>query len=134
MPSRFSGEIMELLGPEPSAVVAWSEQATVTEYAGLAPVVLDYAEAGDLLAEEILANGARQVDALVRFLVEFGASRISLLRGLATRVAHWLSRDVLQLLLAPDGDAVAGALLMAPGGEPVSSPQPSGQNRGCKVC
>ena len=28
VPSRFSGEIMELLGPEPSAVVAWSEQAT----------------------------------------------------------------------------------------------------------
>lgn len=84
MPSRFSGEIMELLGPEPSAAVAWSEQATTTEYAGLAPVVLDNAEADDLLAE-VLANGARQVDALVRFLVEFGASRISLPRGLSTR-------------------------------------------------
>lgn len=84
VPSRFSGEIMELLGPEPSAVVAWSEQATTTEYAGLAPVVLDNAEADDLLAE-VLANGARQVDALVRFLVEFGASRISLPRGLSTR-------------------------------------------------
>lgn len=119
MPSRFSGEIMELLGPEPSAVVAWS--ATTTEYAGLAPVVLDNAEADDLLAE-VLANGARQVDALVRFLLS-SVPLASRYLAVCQRVSSPGSRNLLQLHLAPDGDGVAGALLMARGGEPVSRVQ-----------
>jgi len=40
--------------------------------ASLAPVALSYAEAGDPFAEEIVAEGARHVDVLIRSLVEFG--------------------------------------------------------------
>jgi glucosamine kinase len=96
-------------------VVAWAEQATATDYASLAPVVLDHAEAGDPLAQEVVADAARQVDRLVRALVEFGAPRISLLGGLASPLARWLAPDVLQCLAPPEGDAVTGALLMARG-------------------
>jgi len=111
----FSREIMQRLGPEASAVVAWSEQATATDYARLAPVVFDHAEAGDPLAQDIVVDGARHIDRLARSLVEFGAPRISLLGGLALPLARWLSPDVLQALSPPEGDAVAGALLLARG-------------------
>jgi len=68
---------------------------------------------GDPFAEEIVTEGARHVDVLIRSLVEFGAPRISLLGGLASLLVHWLSPDVLHFLSPPEGDAVAGALLLA---------------------
>jgi len=112
-PSAFLLEVMERLGPDAVTLVAWAERATATEYASLAPVALSHAEAGDPFAKEIVAEGARQVDVLIRSLVEFGAPRISLLGGLASRLVKWLSPDVLPFLSPPEGDAVAGALLLA---------------------
>jgi glucosamine kinase len=109
----FLLEVMRRLGPDAFKLVAWAEQATATEYASLAPAALSYAEAGDPFAKEIVAEGARHVDVLIRSLVEFGAPRISLLGGLASRLAQWLSPDVLHFLSPPEGDAVAGALLLA---------------------
>jgi glucosamine kinase len=109
----FLLEVMARLGPDAVTLVAWAEQATATEYASLAPVALSHAEAGDPFAEEIVAEGARHVDVLIRSLVEFGAPRISLLGGLASRLVRWLSADALPFLSPPEGDAVAGALLLA---------------------
>jgi glucosamine kinase len=112
-PSPFLLEVMGRLGPDAVTLVAWAERATATEYASLAPVALSYAEAGDPFAEEIVAEAARHVDVLIRSLVEFGAPRISLLGGLASRLVRWLSPEVLDFLSPPEGDAVAGALLLA---------------------
>jgi glucosamine kinase len=114
-PSPFLLEVMRRLGPDAVTLVAWAEQATATEYASLAPVALSHAEAGDPSAEEIVAEAGRHVDVLIRSLVEFGAPRISLLGGLASRLVRWLSPDVLEFLSPPEGDAVAGALLLARG-------------------
>jgi glucosamine kinase len=97
-PTPFLLEVIGRLGPDPVTLVAWAEQATATEYASLAPAALGYAEAGDPFAEEIVAEGARHVDVLIRSLVEFGAPRISLLGGLAPRLVRWLSPEVLDLI------------------------------------
>jgi glucosamine kinase len=114
IPTPFLLEVMERLGPDAFTLVAWAEQATATEYASLAPVALSYAEAGDPFAEEIVAEGARHVDVLIRSLAECGVPRISLLGGPASRLVQWLSPDVLQFLSPPEGDAVAGGLLFGP--------------------
>ena len=111
--SAFLLEVMGRLGPDAVTLVAWAERATPTDYASLAPIVLGHAEAGDPLAVEIVADGARHVDVLIRSLVEFGAPRISLVGGLASRLVQWLSADALEFLSPPEGDAVAGALLLA---------------------
>jgi glucosamine kinase len=110
-------EVIGKFGSDPVALVA--EQATATEYASLAPVALAYAEAGDPFAEEIVAEGARQADGLIRSLVEFGALPVSLLGALASRMVQWL--------------AVAGPLLLArrKGSVPIAS---SGQRKGAQIC
>ena len=108
--SPFLLDVMGRLGPDAVALVVWAEQATATEYASLAPVALSYAEAGDSCAREIVAEAAGHVDVLIRSLVEFGAPRISLLGGLASRLVQWLSADVLHFLSPPEDDPVAGAL------------------------
>jgi glucosamine kinase len=112
-PSPFLRDVMGRLGPDASTLVAWAEQATATEYASLAPLALDHAEAGDPAAAEIVTEAARHVDVIIHSLREFGAPRISLLGGLASRLVQWLSPDVRHFLSPPEGDAVAGALLLA---------------------
>jgi glucosamine kinase len=112
-PSPFLLDVIGRFGADPVALVAWAEQATATDYASLAPVALAYAEAGDPLAAEIVTEGARHADVLIRSLVEFGAPRISLLGGLASHMVRWLSPEVAHFLSPPEADAVAGALLLA---------------------
>jgi len=129
----FLLEVMRRLGPDAPALVAWAELATATEYASLAPIVLSYAEADDPFAEEIVAESARHVGVLIRSLVEFGAPRISLLGGLALRLVRWLSPDFLHFLSPPEGDAVAGALLLARREGPAPT-KPRRQSKGTQLC
>jgi glucosamine kinase len=131
-PSPFLLEVMRRLGPDAGTLVAWAELATATEYASLAPATLSYAEAGDPFAEEIVAEGARHVGVLIRSLVEFGAPRISLLGGLASRLVQWLSPEVLPFLSPPEGDAVAGAVLLAR--REGCAPTESGRQKGAHIC
>jgi glucosamine kinase len=123
---------MRRLGPDAVTLVAWAELATATEYASLAPVTLSHAEAGDPFAEEIVAEAARHVGVLIRSLVEFGAPRISLLGGLASRLVQWLSPEVLPLLSPPEGDAVAGAVLLAR--REGCAPTEPGRQKGTHIC
>jgi glucosamine kinase len=128
-PTAFLLEVMGRLGPDPVTLVAWAEQATATEYPNLAPVALSYAEVGDPFAEEIVAEGTRHVDVLIRLLVEFGASRISLPGRLASRLVQWLSPDVLHFPSQPEGDAVAGACIW-----PVEGRAPTEPRRKVPIC
>jgi glucosamine kinase len=128
----FLLEVMRRLGPDAFTLVAWAEQATATEYASLAPIALSYAEAADPFAEEIVAEGARHVGVLIRSLVDFGAPRVSLLGGLAARLIRWLSPDVLHFLSPPEGDAVAGALLLARRRTRTNRAEPA--EKGAQIC
>jgi len=67
------------------------------------------------------------------FTVEFGAPRISLLGGMASRLVQWLSPDVLQFLSPPESDAVAGALLLARR-EGCVPAEPRRQRKGAQIC
>ena len=128
-PTPFLLEVMGRLGPDASTVVAWAEQATATDYAGLAPLALGHAEAGDRVAGEIVAEAAGHADVLIRALVEFGAPRISLLGGLASRLVPWLSPDLMDLVSPPESNAVAGALRLARREQPAGTAE-----RGARIC
>lgn len=130
-PTPFLLEVMERLGPDPSGLVEWAEQATATEYATLAPRVLSFAEAGDPFAKEIVAEGVQHVEVLIHSFVEFGAPRISLLGGLSSRLVRWLSPQMLSVVSPPESDAVAGALLLARGHDLTA---PKGQRKGAQIC
>lgn len=109
----LASELMARFEDDAYAVVAWAEQATATDFASLAPLVLRHAAEGDDLARQIVVHAARQVGALVRRLLAFGAPQVSLLGGLAVPLSNWLEADVSRHLSPPEHDAVAGALLLA---------------------
>jgi glucosamine kinase len=103
--ARFSGD--------PFEAVAFADNATATDYAKFAPLVMDHAYAGDPVACTIVAHAAREIEALVTRLAARGVSRIALLGGVAPRLTAWLAPDVQQLLVPSEGDALDGALTLA---------------------
>jgi len=106
-------EVMHRFRDEPAEAIAWMDRATATDYAAFAPMVLRHADQGDLFGRRIVQSAAEQIDTLVRVLFEKGAPRVTLLGGLSTALEPWLAPDVRRRLKPADGDAVAGAIILA---------------------
>lgn len=106
-------QVMARFGDDPFEAVDWMDRATATDYATLAPLVIQCANDGDPVGRAIVREAARQVGDLVQRLVERGAPRVALVGGLASSFEPWLAPDVQSLLSPVQGDALAGALALA---------------------
>lgn len=111
--TNLTNDVMMRFHNDPFEAVAWMDKATATDYASFAPLVMRHADDGDSIARRIVRDAAEQIDELVRRLSECGAARIALLGGLASSIDLWLAPDVQRRLVAPEGDAVDGALHLA---------------------
>ena len=106
-------ELMQRFSNDPMEAVAWMDRASATDYAAVAPLVMRHADQGDPVGRRIVQAAAEQIDTLVRVLFEKGAPRVTLLGGLASPLEPWLAPDVRRRLKPADGDAVAGAIILA---------------------
>lgn len=69
-------------------------------YAKLAPLVFASADAGDLVARAIIAQGADYLSTLARKLLHAKPPRLALIGGIAPLMTPWLAADI-QAALAP---------------------------------
>lgn len=106
-------QVMARFHDDPSEVVAWTDRATATEYATLAPLVIQCANDGDPVGGNIVRQAADLIGETVRLLVKMGAPRIALTGGLASSFEPWLAPEVQALFTPLQGDALAGALTLA---------------------
>jgi glucosamine kinase len=106
-------EVLGAFHHDPRQVVAWSEQATATDYAAFAPIVLRHATQGDPTGRRIAERAAEAIGDLIDVFLRLGIDRLSLVGGLSEAIAAWLTPDLRGRLTPPRGDAVAGALLVA---------------------
>lgn len=113
--SEFTEALIDSFGGNPSEIVAFVTTATPSDYGAIAPFVLRYAEAGDVVASELVRFVAAEVGLYLQRLKAMGAERIALLGGLAGPILPWLGGRDAALLSPPEGDAVAGALFIAQG-------------------
>ena len=111
--TSLTRDVMLRFHNDPFEAVAWMDDASATDYATFAPLVMRHADAGDPVARRIVRDAGEQIDDLVRRLSECGASRIALLGGLASSIQPWLAPDVQRRLVPVEGDAVDGALHLA---------------------
>jgi glucosamine kinase len=95
------------------AVVRWTATASPRNYGDIAPLVIDEAERGDVSAIQLARLAAQHIDSLVGRLDEIGARRIALVGGLAAALEPYLPEVTRPRLVAPEGDALAGALRLA---------------------
>lgn len=93
--------------------IAWMDRATPRDYAALAPLVMDHAEAGDAIARSIVEDAAGHVERFIETIFERGAPGCALMGGLSPRLRPWLRARTVARLSEPDGDALDGALLLA---------------------
>ena len=94
-------------------IVKWMDQAMSSDYAALAPLVLDAAKNGDRHGRLITRHSANHIDSMVRSLFNAGVPRCALLGGLADDIEPWLAPDIRAEIVKPNGDALDGALLLA---------------------
>ncbi len=93
--------------------VAWMDRATPADYAALAPIVIQHAEANDAIARSIVEDAATHVERFIETIFERGAPSCALLGGLAPRLRPWLRERTVARLSEAKGDALDGALLLA---------------------
>jgi len=105
--------LFEEFGRDPHAIVRWAAAAKPADFGRLAPVVVEHSARDDRSAIELMRQAAQQVDSLAMRLVSLGAERIALVGGLAPHLEPRLADETRRHLVAPEGDAVAGALQLA---------------------
>ena len=111
--TNLTRAVMARFDNDPFEAVAWADRATATDYAELAPLVMDHAEIGDRIGRHILKYAAQEIDGLARRLLGRGAPCIALLGGVALRMEPFLAADVRERLVPSEGDALDGALALA---------------------
>jgi glucosamine kinase len=104
--------VLAKLGP-PARIVEWAGSAKPGNYAFFAPLVLEHAQQGDPVANGILRDAAARLDAHVAQLLRLGAPHVCLMGGAATAIEPFLAHASRAALVAPKGDAMDGALLLA---------------------
>jgi glucosamine kinase len=97
------------------ALARWTHKASPGDFGSLAPQVVEYAQRGDPVAEELMHCSAFHIDALAKRLREAGAPRLCLVGGLAQFLESRLSEETRLHLTPPAGDALQGALHLARG-------------------
>lgn len=106
-------KLLERFEGDPHAIVRWMGQARPRDFGSLAPVIIEYAGRGDPVGCELMQGAAHYVDVMAERLAALGVPRLSLSGGLAASIEQWLAPSTRELLVAPLGDALSGALLLA---------------------
>lgn len=110
--SAFYRDMLARL-PDPTALSAWMAKATATDYAALAPIVVEHAAAGDREAQKLMADAGERVAELAQALFVLGVRRVALSGGLAGPVKPYAPANVRDRLVEPKADALAGGILLA---------------------
>jgi glucosamine kinase len=112
-PTPLSSAVTARFDHDTVRAVAWMDEATPRDYAALAPLVMDYAEANDSIARSIVEDAAQHIERFIETIFERGAPRCALAGGLAPRMRPWLRARTVARLVEARGDPLDGALYLA---------------------
>ena len=97
------------------AAVEWAHDANPGDFGALAPVALDHAARGDLLALPIIGRAVAAIAALNQAVRALGAERVALVGGLGGALRPFFDDALDDALLSPAHDPVDGAIILAGG-------------------
>lgn len=108
--SAFANSVIECCGGDRDAMQIWLGRANQTAYAALAPLVARHS--AHPIANGILRDAGREMEAMARALDPSAAFPLSFCGGLADVLRDWLPAALRQRARPPLGDSAAGALRM----------------------
>lgn len=112
-PTPLSSAITARFGHEVKQAIDWMDHATATDYAAMAPLVMDFAEADDEIARSIVEEAVLHIERFIETIFQRGAPRCSLAGGLSGRMRPWLRERTVARLVPAQGDPLDGALYLA---------------------
>lgn len=112
-PTAFTRRLMRRFEGDPRQALRWARRATPAQWGELAPAVFAAAGRRDAVAGAVVDAAVADVVRLLDRLRRLGARRVALVGGMAEAYAGRLPRRLQRSLVAPERDALAGALLLA---------------------
>lgn len=120
-PTPLSTAVTVRFDHDTRQAVAWMDRAAPKDYGGLAPLVMQHAEAGDEIALSIVLDAVRHIEKFIETIFARGAPRCAMMGGLSSRMRPWLRARTSARLVQARGDGLDGALHLA-GYRPTSAP------------
>lgn len=111
--SPLTDRLIAEFGGAPGPMVEFARTATPGDFGRFAPAVFAAAESGDSVGLDIVRKSAASVDMALDRIVADGTDRIALLGGLAPLYPAYLAERHVSRLVAPAGNALAGAVALA---------------------
>jgi len=109
----FTQTVMARFQHSAETMLLWTRTATPGDWARVVPEVFSAAAAQDPHAVKLIRQTAEDIAMIVRRLRLLSSGHIALMGGLAAPIERWLDDDIRALLVPPQQDALAGALLLA---------------------
>ena len=108
--------IFSYFNQDQAKFITWASQANSSEFARLAPLVIQHSQQGESSALNLIKKAACAIDqiyqALLKMRVHTKNLPCCLLGGIAPFLEPWLSTELRSVLVARKRDANAGAILM----------------------
>jgi len=107
--NAFADAVIAACGGGRNAIQVWLANASQTNYAQLARLVLQHGDSNPV-ARAILLEAGRETELMANALDAGGTLPIALCGGLAAPMRAWLPETLLKRVVPPQGDSAAGAL------------------------
>ncbi len=108
-------DIFSYFNQDHEQFVQWANRANSSEFARLAPMVINHSQQEEVVAVRLMKKAAHAIDrvdhALKKMRVQKSLS-CCLLGGIAPFIEPWLSEELRATFVVRQGDATAGAILM----------------------
>ena len=111
--SPMGSWIMAQFGQSPETMAIWAEKASASDYASFAARIYDFAREDDPVAVEISRQIANDLAVFARALRERSKGPVCLAGEFAEPARPWMPADIRDVISAPRGDSLDGALIMA---------------------
>jgi glucosamine kinase len=117
-PTELHAALIERCGPSRDTIMEWLRRASSTEYAQLAPLIVECANRNDAAALELVAAAGVEIDGLAEALDPGRKVPLALVGGLAQPITPYLPPQLRNWIQEPHDEPIAGALLLAQGRAP----------------
>jgi glucosamine kinase len=111
--SALTQDIMGHFDGDVTLMLDWSTRARPRDWAAFARVVFRYADEGDEVALSLVRASAAAVDRMLERMAQLGASKVSLMGGVAAPTRPYIAPELQSMIVEPREDAMGGALLLA---------------------
>lgn len=112
--SPLTEAVIDKLGGSLDAVMAWSfDDRRPADYGALVPMLMDYYDKGDAVAQELVELEFSYIDNYVNWFKARGATRLAAVGGFGTRLYPLLTERYGDFIVAPRHEPLHGAVILA---------------------